>query len=228
MSIWTRLAEALSNIGDSVGAFLSKLAGSHPRTPEKSIAFTIGMIALGAKMAKADGVVTGEEVRAFKQVFHVPAEELSSVARVFDLAKKDTAGFEFYARQIARLFASKAPVLEDVMDGLFHIAKADDAVHPAELEFLEQVAVIFGFQHQDFERIKSRHVAEAGDPHVILGVPHGASLAVIRAKYRQLVREHHPDRHIAAGVPEEMIELATERLAQINAAYDRIVRQGTK
>jgi DnaJ like chaperone protein len=114
------------------------------------------------------------------------------------------------------------------MDGLFHIAKADDAVHPAELEFLEQVAVIFGFQYADFERIKTRHVSEASDPFIILGVPRGASLAVIKARHRQLVRENHPDRHIAAGVPEEMIELATERLAQINAAYDQIVKRGVE
>src|SRR5512136_351356 len=106
MSIWTRIAEQVSAIGDSLANFLSTLA---PRAtaPEKSIAFTIGMIALGAKMAKADGVVTESEIRAFKQVFRVPDSELSAVARVYNLAKQDVAGFETYAKQVARLFKAK-------------------------------------------------------------------------------------------------------------------------
>ena len=105
MSIWTRIAEALASIGDSVGAFLQAIASRNPTPPEKSVAFTIGMIGLGAKMAKADGVVTEDEIKAFKQVFHIPDGELSAVARVFNLAKQDVAGYETYARQIAKLTA---------------------------------------------------------------------------------------------------------------------------
>ena len=104
MSIWTRIAEALASIGDSVGAFLQAIAARNPTPPEKSVAFTIGMIGLGAKMAKADGVVTEDEIKAFKQVFHIPDGELAAVARVFNLAKQDVAGYETYARQIAKLF----------------------------------------------------------------------------------------------------------------------------
>src|SRR6059036_1243617 len=132
MSIWTRIAEAVSAIGDSLGSFLQKLARPRASAPEKSIAFTIGMIALGAKMAKADGVVTKAEVEAFRQVFHIPERDLAGVARVFNLAKQDVAGYDSYARQIARLFKPGSPILEDVLDGLFHIAKADNSVHPAE------------------------------------------------------------------------------------------------
>lgn len=189
------------------------------------MAFTIGMIGLGAKMAKADGVVTEDEIKAFKQVFHIPDGELAAVARVFNLAKQDVAGYETYARQIAKLFDSRHDVLEDVLDGLFHIAKADNAFHPGEHGFLAKVAAIFGFSEADFARIRARHVNVSDDPFLILGLPHDATPEAVRKRYRDLVREHHPDRHIAAGVPEEMIELATARLQKINEAYDRIMEK---
>ncbi len=226
MSIWTRISEALALVGDSIGGFLAKLATARPTAPEKTLGFTIGMIALGAKMAKADGVVTVDEVAAFKQVFHVPPAELAAVARVFNLAKQDVTGYESYARQIARLFHAKAAALESVLDGLFHIAKADGVIHPAELSYLENVARLFGFNPHDFARIKARHVSDGpDDPYVILGVDRKADLATIKLRYRKLVRDNHPDKQIAAGVPAEMVILATSRLARINAAYEQILKE---
>lgn len=225
MSVWTRISETLAAIGTSVGAFLQSLAARNPTPPEKSVGFTIGMIALGAKMAKADGVVTEDEIRAFKQVFQVPERELAAVARVFNLAKQDVAGYDTYARQIARLFDGRHEILEDVLDGLFHIAKADNAYHPAEHSFLADVARVFGFSDADFARIRARHVdSPQHDDYLILGVSHGVSTEDIRRRYLELVRDYHPDRHIAAGVPEEMIAIATERLKKVNAAYARIMK----
>lgn len=226
MSIWTRIAESLSAIGDSVGSFLAKLASSRAAAPEKSIGFTIGMIALGAKMAKADGYVTVDEISAFKQVFHVPEKDLAAVARVFNLAKQDVAGYDSYARQIAKLFKARAPILEDILDGLFHIAKADNAVHPAELEYLRRVAAIFGFGEADFARIEARHVAPGhDDPYLVLGLDASAHIDEVKRRYRKLVRQHHPDRHIAAGMPEELVAIANQRLQRINEAYSRIMKE---
>jgi len=226
MSIWTRISEALALVGDSIDGFLAKLAKGRARAPEKSLGFTIGMIALGAKMAKADGVVTVDEVAAFKQVFHVPQAELAAVARVFNLAKQEVTGYDTYARQIARLFHARAATLESILDGLFHIAKADGTIHPAELNYLENVARLFGFDPHDFARIKARHVsAGADDPYIILDVDRNTDLATIKLRYRKLVRDNHPDKQIAAGVPAEMVVLATSRLARINAAYEQILKE---
>lgn len=192
----------------------------------QKIAFTIGVIALGAKMAKADGAVTHDEIAAFREVFHVPSDEIRNVGRVFDLARRDSGGFEPYARQIARLFDGRDAVLEDLLDGLFHIAKADGALHPAEIEYLREVAYIFGFTADDFDRIKAVHGANDGDdPYGVLGISREASDASLKAAYRKLIREHHPDRLIAQGLPTEFIAIANDKMATINAAYDRIRKE---
>jgi DnaJ like chaperone protein len=225
-SIWSRITEVLTSLGDSVSEFFRRASSGLSGPPEESVAFTIGMIALGAKMAKADGVVTNHEVDAFRDVFHIPPEELGNVARVFNLAKQDVAGYESYARQVANLFSAKHDILEDVLDGLFHIAKSDGIVHERELHYLEKVATIFGFDEREFTSLKARHIHRpADDPYGILGIDPGATDQHIRARYKTLVRDNHPDRHIAAGMPEELVAIATERLAAINAAYDRIARE---
>jgi DnaJ like chaperone protein len=220
MSIWERISGAVQEVGGTIGGIFGAAT-----PPEKSVAFTIGMIALGAKMAKADGTVTRNEVAAFGQVFQVPEKDQPAVQRVFDLAKQDIAGFESYAKQVAALFEPGSDMLENVLDGLFHIAKADDAVHEKELEFLGRIAELFGFEAKAFARIRSRHVVMAEDPYEVLGVSREMSFDDIRKLHRKLVRELHPDRHVASGMPKELMLIATERLARINEAFDRIKKE---
>ena len=223
MSIWQRIAGTFQEVGDSVTGYFGSTT-----PPEKSVAFTIGMIALSAKMAKADGTVTRDEVTAFGQVFQVPEKDRPAVARVFDLAKQDIAGFESYARQVAALFPAGSAMLENVLDGLFHIAKADGAVHPDEVTFLSHIADVFGFDPKAFRRITARHVLLADDPYEILGVTSDMPYEDIRKAHRKLVRELHPDKHVASGMPRELVLIATERLARINEAFDRIKKEQAK
>jgi DnaJ like chaperone protein len=220
MSIWQRIAGAMHDVGGSIGG----LFGSD-KPPEKTVAFTIGMIALGAKMARADGTVTRDEVMAFGQVFEVPEADKAAVQRVFDLAKQDIAGFESYAVQVAKLFAARSDMLENVLDGLFHIAKADGAVHEDELQFLQRVAELFGFDEKAFTWIKARHILLADDPYDVLGVARDLGFAEIKKIHRNLVRELHPDKHMASGMPVELMKIASDRLARINEAFDRIKKE---
>jgi len=221
MSIWTRIADALSALakGDGLSSVFDRL-----RTPpERSVAFTIAVIGLGAKMAKADGRVTRDEVTAFREVFSIPDAEEPNAARVFNLARQDVAGFEDYARRIAGMFGSGDPVLCDLMEGLFHIAVADGSYHENEDVFLARVAAIFGLDDRQFRGLRSRFVPDARpDPWDVLGVAPGTPLPQVRATWRQLVRESHPDRMIARGVPEEAVKLAERRLVAINRAWEEI------
>lgn len=222
--------------GHAVDSFRSATAGpapadgrepaGDPKAATRQVAFTIAVIALGAKMAKADGVVTRDEVDAFKRVFRVPARDMKTVARVFDQARRGTDGFEVYARQVAGLFHRNHAVLEDLLDGLFHIAQSDGKVTDDEIDYLRRVAEIFGFGDRDFERIRASNLGpDKSDPYHVLGIDRDHSNAEIKAAYRKLIRDHHPDRLIAKGVPKEFIDLATEKMQTINAAYDKVARE---
>ena len=214
ITIWGKLAGAATGFalgGGPLGALLGGLAGHFAYdhwahgddTPSKNeIAFTVGVIALGAKMAKADGVVTRDEVSAFRQVFKVPEDDIKNVSRLFDLAKQDVAGFESYAKQLAELMKDDADgkaMLQDVLCGLFHIAIADKILHPGEELYLQQVAHIFGFSATEFTYIKSRYVTGDGlNPYDVLEVSADISDDGLKQQYRNLVRANHPDKFIAA------------------------------
>src|SRR6185369_4204221 len=233
MSIWSRVGEfvsRLSNSGYRVSDVVEAVRTFFAGDPElrRKVAFSIAMIALSAKMAKADGIVTQDEVRAFQEIFAIPEQEARNVARLYDLAKQDTAGFEFYAERMARLCGSgreNCAMLTDILDGLFHIAKADGVLHDGEGAFLRRVAEIFKIDDLHYQAILARHVnLGAADPYAVLGISRGASLDEIRRQYHRLVADNHPDRLIARGVPEEFIAIATNRIAAINSAYETIER----
>lgn len=215
-------------IGAAAGHAVDRLRGQDDEDTDatRQTAFTIAVIALSAKMAKADGHVTPDEVAAFRQILDVPEEELKNVGRVFDVARRDARGFEPYARQVARMFAERPAVLEELLDALFHIAKADRIMHPQEEAFLREVAAIFGFDDAKFARIRAGHLgADATDPYAILGVPHNASDEAVRAAWRTLIKENHPDKLIAEGLPQDFVDMATTKMATINGAWQEVRKQ---
>ncbi len=221
MSIWSRMADAIAALakGEGLSAVFDKMRAR----PDRTVAFAIAVIALGAKMAKADGIVTKDEVVAFREVFLIPPEEEANAARVFNLARQDVAGFDIYARRIKAMYGDDDAPLCDLMEGLFHIAMADGIYHPKEDAFLQEVATIFGFDERRFRGIRAQFVEGAErDPHDVLGVAPDASLEDVRAAWRKLVRETHPDQMIARGVPEEAIKLAERRMVAINRAWEEI------
>jgi DnaJ like chaperone protein len=226
MSIWTRINDALAALaaGEGLSAIFERLRGSGMATPERSVGFTIAVIALGAKMAKADGQVTRNEVTAFRRLFAIAPEEETNAARVFNLARQDVAGFDAYARKIAAMFPDEGrQTLIDLMEGLFTIAMADGEYHPNEDEFLAEVARIFGLGEPCFRSLRARFVEGAPrDPYEVLGVAPGSALDAVRAAWKQAVRDSHPDRLIARGVPPEAVELASRRMIDINAAWEEI------
>ena len=238
MSIWGKIIGGATGFafGGPIGALLGSVAGhaidkikTKKKLPEetalKQIGFTIGVIVLSAKMAKADGKVTEDEIRAFKEKINIPDNEIKNVAKLWDQAKKTTDGFQIYARQIANLLEKNSSVLEELLKLLIIIALADGKITIPEIKYLKEVGNIFGFSEEDFERIYSSKSGVSSDPYQILGVSREASINEIKQKWKQLAINHHPDRLISQGIPEDLIHKSTSRLKEINNAWDTIQNQ---
>ncbi|MEM6384030.1 MAG: DnaJ family molecular chaperone [Pseudomonadota bacterium] len=227
-TIWSSLSALIGKVAYGTGAALGGVVESlrnlvSTEEERRQVAFTVAMIGLSAKMAKADGVVTNDEIDAFRDLVEFPAEEALNVSRLYNLAKQDVAGFDAYARKIGGLFEGEHEILEDILDGLFHIAMADGVLHDREAAYLQTVAGEFGLDDSAYRRIRARHVFEGEvDPYIVLGVNADMPFDEIKRVYRRLVAENHPDRLMARGVPAEFVKIATERLAAINAAFDQI------
>ena len=233
MTIWGKIIGSATGfaLGGPLGALLGGVAGhaldkfkTKEKLPEelalKQIGFTIGVIVLSAKMAKADGKVTKSEIKAFKEKINVPDNEIKNVARLWDQAKKTTDGFEVYAKQISNLLEKKSSVLEELLNLLVIIAEADGKITNLEKIYLKEVSNIFGFSEQDFERICSSKLDKHINPYQTLGVSEDAPLEEIKNKWKTLAMKHHPDRLIAQGIPQDIIETNTYRLTEINNAWD--------
>lgn len=236
MSIWGKIIGGAAGfaLGGPLGALVGAVAGhavdslrrAESGDQTKSIAFTIAVIALGAKLAKADGVVTRDEIDAFKRAFRIPAHEVKNVGRIFNRARNDSQGFEIYAQQVAGMFRDNPAVLEELLYCLAFVARADGHVHPHEHEFLKTVARIFGLDQAAFERITALSAGTSdSDPYSVLGVAADLPDDALKAAYRKLVRENHPDTLTAQGMPEEFVQIANDRLAAINDAWEKIQRQ---
>ena len=221
MSLWSRIADVLTALvsGESLSNIFNKLK----TPPERTVGFTIAVIALSAKMAKADGYVTQSEILAFKEIFRVPVSDEANAERLFDLARQDIAGFEIYARKIKKMFGTQTDTLEDLLEGLFYIAVADGRYHDQEDAYLKRVSEIFVLGDLSFRVIKARYVkGTPANPYEVLGVSPSASITEIRNAWRDLVKKNHPDKLTARGVPIEAVKLGEARLVAINQAWNKI------
>ena len=225
--LWQNFGRAIGFVGDltGIGPLWDRISAwvGERLASRGPVAFTMALIALSAKMAKADGIVTAEEVQAFRRVVEVPAGEERNVERLFDLAQRDIAGFESHAARIAAIARGDRVFLEDVLEGLFLIAAADSFVHEREMAFLERVGEIFEIDARRFEAIAAGFVRRRGpDPYRVLGVSREAEDGEVKKAWRKAVAECHPDRHFAHGLPPEAIAILTDRLAALNGAWEAV------
>jgi len=238
VSIWGRILDGVAELswGGLFGLPDAPPPSDGPKRPagSKQVGFTIAVIALGAKMAIADGRVTQAEIRAFHEVFKAPPEERANVEYFFNLARRSTTGAETYARQAAKLLDGDKAVLEDLLGALFHIARADGRFDPSEDLYLHRIAQIFGFDEAEYRRIRAFYVGAGeqaeieDDPWLILGLEPGAEPEHIKQHWRWLVRQNHPDLAMGRGLPQEFVSIATAKLARINAAYQQLIGPHSK
>ncbi len=238
MSIWGKIIGGTAGfaIGGPLGAILGVMAGNvfdkskfkkinnlNLSNEQKQNIFALSVIILSAKIAKSDGVVTKDEIVAFKEKFKIPSSEINNVSRVFNEAKKSTYGYEKIAEQIGILFSDNKILLEELLNNLFYIAEADGNISNQELAFLKSVSIYFNLNENEFNRIyESRINNKSTDPYKVLGVSREDTDEVIRNKWIKLNKEHHPDYLLSKGMPKEFIDEANRELSLINSSYDKI------
>ena len=218
MTFWRNIAGLAARRVDDAAC-----ADCPPGLPGADPAFSTAVTALGGKLAKADGHADHYEFAAFSEVFTATPEAERNVRRLYELAGQTTLGFQSYAKRLAKRYRRCPQLLEDVLEGLFHIAAADGVITDHELQYLEEVAKLFGLPAQAFHRLKATHLgSEPDDPYAVLAVDPGASDEAVRQAWRQALSEAHPDRVFARGLPAEFVEVAHAKSAAINAAYAAI------
>ena len=235
MSIWGSLIGGMIgfSLGGPFGMLLGSLLGgkiSRARTGARFSSaaqgqqmFALSLIVLSAKLSKADGQVSKEELIAVKDKLKIPENELDQVGKIFNKAKEESTGYEPYATQIAQVYRGNLNVLEEVINILFYIAEADGNISKSELNMIENIARIFGLNEKQFNSIKeSRKSSEKLNPYIVLESSPDDNIENIRKKYIKLSKEHHPDLLISKGVPEEVIEESKKKMRAINSAWDQI------
>ena len=238
MTIWGKILGGAAGfaLGGPIGAILGVMAGnafdkrskskfnfSQINQNQKQQIFTISFIILSAKLAKSDGKVTEDEIRAFKEKFKIPKSEISKVGKIFNEAKKDVYGYKQIADQVGLLFSDNKVLLEELLNNLFYIAASDGQISLKEIDLLRSISLSFKFSEKDFQRIFQMNLNNKdADPYKLLGVNRSDDDKIIRKKWILLNKEHHPDNLIAKGMPKEFIEQSNKELASINLAYDKI------
>ena len=238
MTIWGKILGGAAGfaLGGPLGAILGLMAGSafdikskrkfnfnKFNNDQKQQIFTISFIVLSAKLAKSDGKVTKDEIRAFKEKFNIPKSEMHKVGKIFNEAKKNVYGYKQIADQIGNLFTDNKILLEELLNNLFYIAASDGQISIKEVDLLRSISTSFNFNENDFQRIFQINLKnKQADPFKTLGVNRDDADIIIRKKWIQLNKELHPDNLVAKGMPSEFINQSNNELASINLAYDKI------
>ncbi len=235
MSIWGSLIGGMIglSLGGPFGMLLGSLIGgkisrTRSRARIGSFAqpqqiFALSLIVLSAKLSKADGQVSREELVAVKDKLKIPENEIDQVGKIFNKAKEESEGYEPYAQQIAQIYKGNLNVLEEVINILFYIAEADGNISEEESGMIEHIGQIFGLDKSQINSIKeSRKSSDKLNPYIVLESNPNDDLQIIRKKYLKLSKEHHPDLLLNKGVPKEVIEESKKKMRAINSAWNQV------
>ena len=241
MSIWGSLIGGMVGfslagpfgmlLGSLIGGKISRArssAGNFGTFAQPQQIFALSLIVLSAKLSKADGQVSKEELIAVRNKLKIPENEIEQVGKIFNKAKQESTGYEPYAQQIAQIYKNNLNVLEEVINILFYIAESDGNVSQSELDMIQRIAQIFGLNQSQFNSIKeSRKASDKLNPYIVLESKPDEDLQAIRKKYLKLSKEHHPDILISKGVPKEVIEESKKKMRAINSAWDKVQKLKT-
>lgn len=221
-------------VGSVIGSRMSE-SRTHRRSPnnlDHQVAFFAALFACFAKISKADGVVSKEEVHKIEEFiskkFNLDKEQRNFAINIFQKAKDDNVSFEAYAKQLQSLLKQSPNSLLIFYELLFELAMADGELHPAEEKILKKVPNIFKLPNSLFKELYEKYVSNIKDYYQILGVNRNMSFPEIRKVYLKKRKEFHPDMLISKGLPEELIEKAKSKFIEIQEAYEELEKKQKK
>lgn len=233
-------------LGALLGAALGRNFDRGIRLPDEQAAFRIGRqervqaafftatFSIMGHVAKADGKVTSDEISSAESIMahmQLDSRQRRAAIELFNEGKK--AGFPLHdtLAQFKRECHGRRNLIQIFIEILITVATADGRLHPAEKKIIFQIGRELGFAHAEIEHLFSfsasgrqagRRGIDLSAAYEILGVDRNASDAEVKSAYRRLMSQHHPDKLIAKGLPDEMVKIATEKTQKIKAAYDEI------
>ena len=207
-------------------------------------AFFTALFSVMGYVAKADGRVSEDEIamaRSIMQQMALDETQTQVAIDLFNQGKQADFDLDAVVEQFRQEAHRRTTLLQMFMEVLLHAAYADGVMQPDEHRVLRRISEHLGFSVRQFQQLEAMvraqrafHAGGAGyqtarpqadllaEAYDVLGVPATATDAEVKKAYRRLMNQHHPDKLVAKGMPEEMIKLATEKTQEIKAAYETI------
>lgn len=207
-------------------------------------AFFTATFSVMGHLAKTDGRVSKDEIEMAKRVMlqmQLNDRQRQAAINLFNEGKQANFIIDDVLRQFRKEAHRRTNLMQMFLEIQVYAAFADGLLHPKEEELLQHIFRMLGFSRFDYEKIIGRIQAEMHlgarqqqgraatsstisdqDAYAILGIDRSASDKEVKKAYRRLMNQHHPDKLVAKGMPEEMVKIATEKTHKIRAAYDQI------
>lgn len=231
--------------GSTLGYFVERGLRKVKAIAPQQLFFRATFTAMG-KIAKADGRVTESEIdfaRSVMAQMRLSESARSLAIRYFTEGKDPDLDLESVLRPLAMILKNRFPVKLMFLELQLQAAMADGEMTAAELKVIESICHHLAFtpvemravveriraaqafaQHAgDWDQVSGQsHESLLAEAYGVLGVSPAASDAEVKKAWRKLMSQHHPDKLVSKGLPEEMLQLAKEKTQEIQSAYDRI------
>ena len=191
-------------------------------------AFLTAVISLAAKVAKADGAVSPEEVRSFdnflRDQLRMPADERRMAASIFNQARDSDIPAEDFARQIRTMLGHQPQRMRDIVSLLAQVAMADGRLHPDEERLIRSIAGELGLGSREYDEAMAMFnpTANIDAAYATLGVDPTATDIQVKKAYRKLAKEYHPDILASKGLSDDFQKFAEDKMKAINAAWGEV------
>jgi len=190
----------------------------------KHLSFTFAVIALSARVACADGMLTRDKYLAFRESFPLKGHLCGRIRSLFTLACEDPVPVERYALQIKDAFPERPELFISITERLFAIAAADGKISHEEEYLLAAIAHVLDVSPANYARMLVRY-GHPAPAHTVLGIGRRATSGMVKRRYRELMRLYHPDRFAGVPLSPDIETLLKLKASEINKAYRRLSKR---